>query len=363
MYEILRYAIEKDASDVHITENMIAWIRVQSQMERTDKVVQLDMIDEFIKTQKPFLLEEYKLLKARKTKKAIDGAFWYADRRFRINTYLSIDGTNLSIRLLREKAPSLEELFLPPEVKRFTNIKSGLYIVSGATGSGKSTTLAAFIRKINEERSENIITLEDPIEYIHRPIKSRIVQIEVGLHAESFDEAIVSAMRQNPNIIFVGEMRNKETIQNAINLAETGHVVYGTLHAKSAIDSVERMIGVFSADQQEQIRLQISKVLRGVLHQTLIKSKDSVVPLAEQMVVDEVVASMILGKQKPNAIRDHLRSKGTVGNHHIVNNAVWHISEKRLTPEDVKPYLSHEDYNTVSAIIGEEHKRRGIFNA
>ena len=134
------------------------------------------------------------------------------------------------------------------------------------------------------------------------------------------------------------------------------------LHALSVTDSVDRIIDVFPSDKQEQIRYQIARVLRGVLHQNLIKSNSSRVPLVEQLVVDDVVSSMILGRQKANAIRDHLRSKGNVGNVHIVTNAVWHIRYNRLTFDDVKPYLSLDDYNTVKTIVEEENKRRGILH-
>lgn len=235
-----------------------------------------------------------------------------------------------------------------------------MYLVTGSTGSRKSTTLASLIHSINEERAENILTIEQPIEYIHKPIKSRIEQIEVGLHVDSFETATIAAMRQNPNIIFVGEMRELQTIQNAVTLAETGHVVYGTLHAKSVIDSIDRIIDVFPPEQQEQIRFQIARVLKGVMHQTLVKSDDKVIPLAEQMVIDEVVSSMILGRQKSNTIRDHFRSKGLNGNVHIVDNAAWHIKSNRLTLESVKPYLSQNDYNTVNSIVNTENKRRGL---
>lgn len=361
MYDILRSAIERNASDIHITENEIGWLRVRGELEKFEQIIHLDMIDAFVELEVPNVLNAYEELRNRKRINPIDGAFKFDERRFRINIYLGIHGINLAIRLLSDEILPLEKLFLPPEVALFASITSGLYLVAGTTGSGKSTTLASLIRRINEERAENILTIEQPIEYIHKSIKSRIEQIEVGIHVDSFEAATVAAMRQNPNIIFVGEMRDLQTIQNAITLAETGHVVYGTLHAKSVIDSIDRIIDVFPAKQQEQVRFQVARVLKGVMHQTLIKSNDKVIPLVEQMVVDEVISSMILGRQKSNVIRDHLRSKGVTGNVHIVENAVWHIKNNRLTLESVKPYLSQDDYNTVRAIVGEENKRRGFY--
>ena len=360
LYDILRSAIQKSASDIHVTENKIGWLRIRGTLEKFEHVIPLEMIEAFVEIEMPSVLNAYEALRQGKRINPIDGAFKFEERRFRVNIYLGLDGINVAIRLLSDEILPLEKLFLPPEVKPFARIKSGMYLVTGSTGSGKSTTLASLIHSINEERAENILTIEQPIEYIHKPIKSRIEQIEVGLHVDSFETATIAAMRQNPNIIFVGEMRELQTIQNAVTLAETGHVVYGTLHAKSVIDSIDRIIDVFPPEQQEQIRFQIARVLKGVMHQTLVKSNDKVIPLAEQMVIDEVVSSMILGRQKSNAIRDHLRSKGLNGNVHIVDNAVWHIKNNRLTLESVKPYLSQNDYNTVNSIVNTENQRRGL---
>ena len=357
---ILKYAIENNASDVHVTENSVGWVRINGTLNEYGDKISLDNIDEFVELVIPSMLEEYKKLREKKRINPIDGAFRYMFRRFRVNVYLGVDGINLAIRLLSDEILPLERLYLPPDVEHFAHINSGLYLVVGTTGSGKSTTLASLIDTINRERAENILTIEQPVEYVHKPKKSRIEQIEVGVHVDSFATATVAAMRQNPNIILVGEMRDLETIQNAITLAETGHVVYGTLHAKSVTDTVDRIIDVFPPKQQEQIRLQIAGVLKGVMHQTLVKSKTGVVPLIEQLVVDDVVAAMILGKQKTNAIRDHLRGRADLGNVHIVDNAVWHIRNGRLTLDNLRVYLSPDDFNTVRSIVGEDNKRRGF---
>jgi len=358
--ELLRYAIGNNASDIHITQNKIGWVRIKGSLEKYDREITLDKIDDFIETAVQSVIPAYRDMREKKRINPIDGAFKFMDRRFRINIYLGLDGINIALRLLSDKILPLEELFLPPEIELFAWIKSGLYLVVGTTGSGKSTTLASLINHINENRSENILTIEQPIEYIHKPIKSRIEQIEVGIHVDSFETATVAAMRQNPNILFVGEMRDLLTIQNAITLAETGHVVYGTLHAKSVTDTIDRIIDVFPPEQQSQIRMQLAGVLKGVIHQYLVKSQNDVVPLVEQMAVDDVVAAMIMGRQKTNAIRDHIRGRKGSGSVHIIDNAVWHIKNHRLTLDEVKPYLSPNDFGAVKVIIGEEKKRRSI---
>ena len=355
---ILKHAIESDASDIHITENKEGWIREKGKLYTFGEKVTVYEINKFIETVIPEMLNEYRALRERKSKEPIDGAFFYMSRRFRINIYRSVDGINLAIRLLSDSILSLDELYLPKELERFTEIKTGLFLVVGTTGSGKSTTLASMIDTINRRRNENILTIEHPVEYIHKPIKSRIVQEEVGIHVKSFETATVSAMRQDPNIILVGEMRDLETIQNTISLAVTGHTVYATLHAKSVTETVDRIIDVFPPKQQEQIRHQFAGVLKGIMHQTLIRGTGgALVPLIELLAADDVVSAMILGKQKPNSIRDYMRGKSSKGNVHIADNAAWHIQNGRLKLEDIKLLLTPDDYEIVRALTATERKR------
>lgn len=355
---ILKYAIEENASDIHITENKESWVRVKGNLHKYGEAVSLSEIDEFIEIVIPGIYRDYTELRDQKRKNPIDGAFRYMSRRFRINIYRGMDGINLAIRLLSDKIRSLEELYLPKELAQFTKIKSGLFLVVGTTGSGKSTTLASMIDCINKDRSENILTIEQPVEYMHSSIKSRIEQIEVGDHVESFELATVSAMRQNPNIILVGEMRDLETIQNAITLAETGHAVYGTLHAKSVTDTVDRVVDVFPPKQQEQIRLQFAGVLKGIMHQYLVRGTGGIlVPLIELLAVDDVVSAMILGKQKSNSIRDYMRGKSSKGNVHIADNAAWHISNGRIELADIKNLMTPDDYEIVRSLTSTERKR------
>lgn len=349
---ILKYAIENNASDIHITQGKTSWIRINGVLKQYGKEISLSDIDGFIELIAPEILNEYNELRGKQRKKPIDGAFKFMFHRFRFDIYLGMDGLNIAIRLLNNRILSLEELHLPQEVERFTEIKSGLFLVAGPTGSGKSTTLASIIDKINHTRSENILTVEQPIEYIHTSDKSRIEQIEVGIHIESFAEATVSAMRQNPNIILIGEMRDLETVQNAITMAETGHVVYGTLHAKSVTESIDRIIDIFPPKQQEQIRIQLANVLKGVMHQTMVRTVNGgVTPLIELLAVDDVVSSMILNKQKTNTIRDYMRGKSACGNVHIIDNAVWHIDNSRIDVNCLKNILNADDYNIVRSIL------------
>ena len=358
---VIQYAIQIDASDIHITENKVSWIRAKGEFYKYGNTINLSDIDEFIELITPHILDEYMALRENRRINPVDGAFEYKHRRFRVNIYRGMDGINLAMRLLSDRILSLEELCLPKEVAIFTQIKAGLFLVVGTTGSGKSTTLASMIDYINHERSENILTIEQPVEYVHISDNSRIEQIEVGIHVDSFGAATVAAMRQNPNIILVGEVRDLETIQNAVTLAETGHVVYGTLHAKSVTDTMDRIIDVFPPNQQDQIRIQLAGVLKGVLHQTLVRSKKGgVVPVIEQLVVDDVIAAMILGRQKSNSIRDHLRGKAALGNVHMADNVAWHINNGRLDAQGVKNILSPDDYNLVKTLAQTNDVKKGF---
>ena len=197
--------------------------------------------------------------------------------RFRVNLFRDRYGPGAVFRLIPEKILTAEQLGLPPSVIGLTNYRKGLVLVTGPTGSGKSTTLAAMIDHINESRPEHILTIEDPVEFVHPPKRCLINQREVHVHTKGFDVALRAALREDPDIVLVGEMRDLETTRIAIETAETGHLVFGTLHTTTAASTVDRVINQFPADEQEQIRLMLSTSLRGVVAQNLLKKKAAVV--------------------------------------------------------------------------------------
>jgi twitching motility protein PilT len=203
--------------------------------------------------------------------KEFDFSFAFGELgRFRVNTFHERGNLAAALRLIPNEILTIEQLGLPPIVNKFADYPRGLILVTGPTGSGKSTTLAAMIHKINMERSEHIITIEDPIEYTHRSKKSVIVQREVHYDTYSFSAALRSALREDPDVVLIGEMRDLETIASAITIAETGHLVFATLHTNSAAQSIDRMIDVFPPHQQPQIRSQLSNILMAVASQRLI---------------------------------------------------------------------------------------------
>jgi twitching motility protein PilT len=204
----------------------------------------------------------------------MDAGVMLGDLRFRANFYKTLNGTGAVLRRVETKAPTMDKLNLPPILYELIDAHKGLVLVTGPTGSGKSTTLAAIINQINESRPANIITIEDPVEFIHHDRKSIISQREVGKQTSSFANALRAALREDPDVILVGELRDLETISLALTAAETGHLVFGTLHTSGAPNTINRIIDVFPPEQQSQIRAQISESLKMVVTQKLFKKKD-----------------------------------------------------------------------------------------
>ena len=207
-------------------------------------------------------------------KNELDSAVMLGDLRFRANFYKTLNGTGAVLRRVETKAPLMDDLNLPPILYELLDTHKGLVLVTGPTGSGKSTTQAAIINQINEARQSNIITIEDPVEFVHKDKKSIISQREVGKQTNSFANALKAALREDPDVILVGELRDLETISLALTAAETGHLVFGTLHTSGAPNTINRIIDVFPPEQQGQIRAQLSESLKMVVTQKLFKKKD-----------------------------------------------------------------------------------------
>ena len=204
----------------------------------------------------------------------LDSAVMLSGLRFRANFYKTINGPAAVLRRVESKIPSMDDFNLPPSLYDIIDFHKGLVLVTGPTGSGKSTTLAAIVNEINKTKTHNILTVEDPVEFIHKDDKSIISHREVGKQTQSFANALKAALREDPDVIYIGEMRDLETVSLALTAAETGHLVFGTLHTSGAPATINRIIDVFPPDQQEQIRAQISTSLKMVVTQRLLKTKD-----------------------------------------------------------------------------------------
>jgi twitching motility protein PilT len=267
---LLTFASQAGASDVHLSSGEPPMIRLHSEMKRLDHPALSrekvhDMIYDIMNDGQRKSFEE---------RLELDFSFdMGAIGRFRVNVFMQQRGEGVVFRTIPSKILSVEQLGLPPILKKMTDKEKGLILVTGPTGSGKSTTLAAMVDYLNDTFEGHIITIEDPIEFTHRSKKCLVNQRELGSHTYSFANALRAVLREDPDIILVGEMRDLETIQLAITAAETGHLVFGTLHSPSAPGTVDRVIDVFPAEQQEQIRAQFADSIEAVVTQTLCKKK------------------------------------------------------------------------------------------
>jgi twitching motility protein PilT len=267
---LLEEVIKKKASDLHLQVGLPPMLRVDGALIAVTGSEALD--EEGIESLVFAILDEDQkqiLLKD----KEFDFSFAFGDLgRFRVNAFHERGNIAAALRLIPNEIVTIEQLGLPEIVNKFASYPRGLVLVTGPTGSGKSTSLAALIHKINAEQSKHIITIEDPIEFTHKSMKSVIVQREVHYDTYSFSAALRSALRQDPDVILLGEMRDLETIASAITMAETGHLVFATLHTNSAAQSIDRMIDVFPPHQQPQIRSQLANILMAVASQRLVPS-------------------------------------------------------------------------------------------
>ncbi|HEX7017798.1 MAG TPA: type IV pilus twitching motility protein PilT [Patescibacteria group bacterium] len=268
IYDILDQVVQKEGSDVHIIAGMAPTLRIHGELISVEgaPVLTPEQAETLIM---PIMTKQQQELV--KVNREHDFGYQYKDAgRFRVNVYHHKGTMAAALRLIPSHIKSLDELSLPPIFHEFTRFKQGMVLVTGPTGEGKSTTLAAMIDEINSTRGEHILTIEDPIEFVYTPKKSIISQREINNDTHGWDIALRSALREDPDVVLVGEMRDFETIAAALTVAETGHLVFGTLHTSSAAQTIDRIIDVFPADQQNQIRQQLAMTLQGVISQRLV---------------------------------------------------------------------------------------------
>ncbi len=266
--------------------------------------------------------------------------------RFRVNAFTQRGSVSLVFRFIPFEIKGIEELTLPPVIKKIASEHRGLVLVTGATGSGKSTTLASIIDYINADRTAHIVTIEDPIEYLHRDKKCIINQREVGFDTEGYDVALKSALRQDPDVILVGEMRDFETIETAITAAETGHLVLSTLHTIDAPETINRIISVYPPYQQRQVRMQLAGIIKGVISQRLVPRADGKgrVPAVEVMVSTARVRELIDDKEKTKLLRDTIQAGYTTyGMQTFDQSLMWLLKQEMITYEEALRQCSNPD--------------------
>ncbi len=333
---LLEEVVKKKASDLHLQVGLPPMLRVDGNLapisgsdpltEETLEQLVFSILDE---DQKQILLKD----------KEFDFSFAFGDLgRFRVNAFHERGNMAAALRLIPNVILSVEQLGLPPVVNKFADYPRGLVLVTGPTGSGKSTTLAALVDRINNERASHIITIEDPIEYTHKSKKSIVVQREVHYDTYSFSAALRSSLREDPDVVLIGEMRDLETISSAITIAETGHLVLATLHTNSASQSIDRMIDVFPPHQQPQIRAQLSNILMAICSQRLIPAIGGGRIAAAEILVATPAVRNIIREGKSHQLEAVIQTGSEHGMQSMDKTLVSLIHNGTITYDEARNY-------------------------
>ena len=346
--KLLDLAIERKASDIHLVSNYYPAVRIDGILYQlttlpllTKEITEALMTSILNQSQKESLFAN----------KELDMGYEYKESRFRINMYYSRNTVSASFRLIPKVIKSIEELELPAKFSEITEYSSGLVLVTGPTGEGKSTTIAALINKINQTQSKHIITIEDPIEFIYPFSKSIVTQRELHQDTHSWSMALRSCLREDPDVIFVGEIRDFESAQHVLTIAETGHLVFSTLHTISAPETISRLIDMFPSLQQNQIRTQLASVLRAVITQRLMPRLDirGRIP-AFELLLNNSAVSTIIRDGKPYLLDNVLQTSDAEGFIYFEKYLANLYKEGKISaetanihairPKDLKKYLT-----------------------
>jgi twitching motility protein PilT len=331
---LLDEVVRKKASDLHIQVGLPPMLRVDGVLmpvtgadvltEETIETLVFSILDE---DQKQILLKD----------KEFDFSFAYGDiGRFRVNAFHEKGNIAAALRLIPNEILTVEQLGLPPVISKFSDLPRGLVLVTGPTGSGKSTTLAALVGKINSEKASHIITIEDPIEFTHKSHKSVVVQREVHYDTYSFSAALRSALREDPDVVLIGEMRDLETIASAITIAETGHLVFATLHTNGAAQSIDRMIDVFPPHQQPQIRAQLSNILMAIVSQRLVPAIGGGRIAASEILVANSAVRNIIREGKTHQLEAVIQTGSEQGMQSMDKTLASLVHNGTITYDDAK---------------------------
>ena len=331
--KVLLKAIEAKASDVHLLKDMRPIYRVNRKLisdTEADILTEKDLHDAF----HYFTRNNDGAKKAFETENKLDMNYEYAESRFRVNISKASGSYTFTARLVRNELPRFSDLGLPEIVKRLSFLPQGLILVTGKSNTGKTTTLNTLVNEINQTENKKIHMLENPIEFVHKPNKSLIVQKEVGIGKDcnTFDEGVVNALREDCDVLIIGEIRDKDTMEAAIDMAESGHLVIGTMHTKSASETVDRALNFFEVSDQMQIKHVLASVLKAVVTQRLIPGKrNNLVMVPEIMIVDDTIAGL-MRKEKfsKSEIEDAIQSRSERGNISFINSLANAVLKNKI---------------------------------
>jgi twitching motility protein PilT len=338
--ELLTTAAEKNASDLHLVVGLPPTLRINGELsfiDGQDKISAREM-EQMIFS----LVSEPEKEKFISTKE-LDLGYEIDGTRYRINLHFEKGNMGLVARVIKDHLPTLEEIEMPKIIYNLLNLKQGLILLTGPTGCGKSTSLAAMIDYINANRFCNIITLEDPIEFVFQPKKSIIIQRQLGSDMVSFAEGLKHCLRQDPNVIMVGEMRDLETIATTITLAETGHLVLATLHTYNAAQTIDRIIDTFPPHQQGQVRMQLSMTLAGVISQRLIQKIDGGRISAREIMLNTPAVANIIRENKIAQLKTVIETSSKDGMSSMDQDLKRLYENKLVSKEEVKIYMNNPE--------------------
>jgi len=339
--DLFKIAVEKKASDLHLIADLPPYLRIDGELQPlknqpriTAKLAQELIFGLVTEKQKEIFLNDKELDLSHEIK---------SGHRFRINLHQEKDNFGLVARVITSEIPNLKDLVMPEVVYKLLNFHQGLILITGPTGCGKSTSLAAMIDHINSNQSQNIITLEDPIEFIFPPKKSIIKQRQLHTDMVTFKDALIHVLRQDPNVIMVGEMRDLDTIANTITIAETGHLVLATLHTHNAAQTIDRIIDIFPADQQPQIRLQVSLTLKGIISQQLIPKKGGGRVATREILINTPATANLIRENKIAQIKTVIQTSAEEGMVTMDQDLINLYNQGTIDKEVAQSHMTHPE--------------------
>ncbi len=338
LQELLGRVIEGNASDLHLSTGRPPIVRIDGKLHTLTDVPALGKVD--VEAMATALMGEEHAAAFFQRKQEVDFSYSHESGfRFRVNVYFSLQHIAIALRAIPSAVRTIDDLGLPPEIERFTRTSQGFVIIAGPTGHGKTTTMTALVDLVNRTRTGHIITIEDPVEYLLQEDKCLIHQREVGADTPSFAQALRMALREDPNVVVVGEMRDLESIATALTIAETGHLVFTTLHTNDAAQTIDRIVDVFPSSQQTQIRVQLASTLTGIVSQRLLPRKGGGrVPAVELLVATSAVRNLIREGETAQ-IPGVLQTSAAVGMIPLERSLRSLVDRGLVAPEDAALYL------------------------
>lgn len=358
---VLISGVSKGASDIHIIEGSRPILRINrilTEMKEVPELTERDVMDIY-----EFFTEGNEgLKKVFSEEKRLDLNFEIAGARLRINISSAGGNPIFTARIIRDELPEFKNLGLPDIVRKTASLPQGLILVTGKSNSGKSTTLNALINEINNTENRKILTLENPIEYLHKSNKSLIVQKEVGIGKDcnTFGAGIINALREDCDILVIGEIRDKATIDVALEMAESGHLVIGTMHTRSAAETIDRILGFYDLSDQLTVKYMISSVLRAVITQRLINGNDNnLVMVPEIMIVDDVISGMIRKEKfSRSEIEDAIQSRMEKGSISFINSLANAVSSKKISLYQAKRQLDDAGCENLMRVLNQKNEKK-----